>query len=824
MKQLPLTRGEGGRRGHSGGPDRSPGQEDPRPGEPNPRRRSIALGVERLGLVGLRAPALSIAIALILAIGAVLGIQRITIDDSLSQLFRTDTPEFKLFEQVSHQFPSSEYDVLVVVEGKSLLARDSIEKLRSLVTDIQLVDGARGVISMFSMREPSGMGGMPAPLFPEQLPQGPDYEKLAQRVKSNDLIRGKLLSDDGTLALMVLSLDPPVVESPRLQTVVDDIRQTMAEDLKGSGLSSELSGVPVMQLEIRNALERDRLVYNAIGFLAGCGIAIFFFRRISLMIVAAGPPLLAVVLTLGALGWFGFRLNMFLNAMTPLIMVISFSDSMQLTFAARDRIAAGEDRRTAFRNAILVVGPACVLTHATAGLSFLGLLTSSSEMIRAFGEAGFVATVIALVTVLSLVPVLGALLAPQDAAFVTALKSSDFGVDALRRFCSWVAGQMVRRPGVYTLIDLVVVCCLAVAYAGLEPRYSLADQVPDSGRALQASGRIDAELTGANPIDVLVKFPDGANLYSPQTLDTIAAVHDAVESQPGVGNVWSLETLRRWLAQKLGKSDIGTLKEYVDLLPQFLVRRFVSQDQKEVIVSGRVPDKDSARLLPIVNQLDARLNAVRARHPGYTIAVTGLSVIAARNSAGMIDKLNRALTIEFAFVATFIGLAFRSFAVMPASLLVGVFPVLAAGALLRLLGHGLQFGSIVALMVSFGLGLSATIHFLNRMWREDRPDRDPAIAVERATVLIGPPLILTTLVLACGLAALAFSTLPSLRIFGWLSAFSMLAALAGDLLILRPAITYLMRHLRRVQPFPSQGPAGEAIYSSKLSGGKHDRT
>jgi len=89
-------------------------------------------------------------------------------------------------------------------------------------------------------------------------------------------------------------------------------------------------------------------------------IAALFFRRLTLMIVAAGLPLLAIVFALGALGWLGFRLNMFLNVMTPLIMVISFSDSMQLTFAARDQLMAGRDKRTAFRNAILIVGrPAC---------------------------------------------------------------------------------------------------------------------------------------------------------------------------------------------------------------------------------------------------------------------------------------------------------------------------------------------------------------------------------------------------------------------------------------------------------------------------------
>jgi hypothetical protein len=775
----------------------------------------IALGVERFGLIPLRFVALSVVVALLVTAAAFLGIQKLSIDDSLSQLFRADTPEFKLFEQVSRQFPSSEYDVLVVVEGKSLLARDSIDKLRSLVTDLQLVDGARGIISLFSARQPAEAGGIPAPLFPEELPEGAEYDKLVARVMGNELIRGKLLSDDGSLALVVLSLDPAVVESDKLRTVVADIRHTVADDMQGAGVATQLSGVPVMQLEIRTAIERDRLIYNAIGFIIGCAIAILFFRRVSLMIVAAAPPLLAIVFAVGAFGWLGFRLNMFLNVMTPLIMVISFSDSMQLTFAARDRMMAGEDKRTAFRNAILVVGPACVLTHATAGLSFLGLLLSDSELIRTFGEAGFTATIIALFTVLSLVPVLGVLLVRNEAAFAKTLKGSDTGVAALRHFCAFVAARMVRHPGAYSLVGLIVVCGLGAAYVSLEPRYRLADQVPDNEQAVQASGRLDAKLTGSNPLDVLIQLPPGASLYDPQTLDTIAEVHKALESQPGVGNVWSLETLRRWLAEKMGKSDVATLKQYVDLLPQYLVRRFVSEDQKSLIVSGFIPDKDSARLLPIVNQLDETFKGVRERHPGYTIATTGLAVIAARNSAAMIGKLNRGLTLEFAFLAIFIGIAFRSVPVMLASVPTGIFPIVAAGGLLLLLGEGLQFSTIVALTVSFGLGLSATIHFLNRMRAEDRPGADPAIAVERATVLVGPALILTSVVLACGLAALTYSNLPSLRLFGWLSAFAMLAALVADLLILRPTITYLTRLSRQVWRYGSKAGESATIYHNQ---------
>lgn len=753
---------------------------------------SIAFGLERLGLIAVRAPIVSCIILLVLIVGAVFGIYRIKIDDSLSQLFRSNTREFKQYEEVTKKFPAEEFDVLVVVEGKTLLARNNLEKLRDFITDMQLVEGTRGLVSLFSARQAPAPGKLPAALFPAELPEGAAYDQFIETVKNNEIIRGKLLSEDGTLALIVLSLDPKVVASSKLTKTVGDIRALMKEDLGDTGLSVQLSGVPVMQLEIRNAVERDGLTYNILGILAGCVIAIIFFRKISFMVVAAFPPMIAILIALGALGWANFNLNMFLNVMTPLIMVISFSDSMQLTFAARDRLIAGQDKFTAFKNAVLVVGPACVLTHGTAGISFIALQFSDSDLIRKFGEAGLAATIIALITVLSLVPVFGVLFVRNEKIFAVKFQSADAGVQALRNFCYWIAVRMVGRPGLFSLIAVLFVGGLGVIYAHLEPRYRLADQVPDKRQAVAASNRLDAKLTGANPVNVLIQFPKGETLYSPETLQTIADVHATVEKAAGVGNVWSLETLRRWLAEKAGSDDVATLKEYVNVIPEHLVRRFIDAEQDAVVVAGRVPDKDSSQLLPIVDKLDSELDAVRKKHPGYEVAVTGLAAIAARNSAGMIEKLNRGLTVEFALVAIFIGLAFRSWVVMFACILPGIFPVVMSGTVLWAMGEGLQFASVVALTVSFGLGLSATIHFLNRLRLESRPGVGSGLAVERATVLVGPALILTTVVLACGLVVTVFSDLPSLRLFGWLSAFSMVAALVADLFILRPTAMWLI--------------------------------
>ena len=774
--------------------------------------RNLALGIERIGLLPIRYPwAVAVAFLALLVLGAV-GFERLKVDDSLSQLFRSDTPEYKVYQEVTHRFPASEYDVLVVIEGDKLMARESLEKLRDTAIDLQLIDGTRGLISLFSAREPPPVGGgVPPPLFPQVLPTGAEYDALVKRVLGNEIIRGKLISEDGKLALFVLALDPEAVDNGRLAKIVSDVRSTVHDDLAGAGLRTELSGVPVMQLEIRNAIERDRLIYNSLGFIAGCLIAVMFFRRISFMIVAAGPPLAAILLALGTLGWLDFRLNMFLNVMTPLIMVISFSDSMQLTFAARDRLIAGDSKAAAFRNALYIVGPACVLTHGTAGVSFIALMFSQSDLIRAFGEAGLVAVLVAMVAVLMLVPLLGMLLVRNVSRFAEEARSADTGLNFLRRFCSWIATQMVTRPGLYSLISVVVVGALCVVYLQLEPRYRLADQLPDREQAVQAAHRLDAKLTGANPIDVLIEIPKGKSLYDPETLGAIADVHAMVEKQAGVGNVWSLQTLRNWLAEKLHITDVATLKSYVDILPKYLTRRFISADEDAVIVNGRVPDIDASALLPVIRSLDRQLNRVRAKSPGYTIAVTGLSAIAARNSAVMIDRLSWGLTVEIAFVAAFIGVAFRSPIVMLVSILPGIFPIVAAGALLLALGMGLQFASVIALTVSFGLGLSATIHFLNRLQLEDTDEDDPGVGVERATVLVGPPLILTSAVLACGLAMTVFSSLPSLRLFGWLSAFAMIAALVADLFILRPVAMTLSKLMRRAGGRHLSGPRHKRV-------------
>lgn len=767
-----------------------------------PRRAFLfSFGLDKLGLVALRVPILSALLIVLLSGLAMLGLSKLRVDDSLSELFRTNTEEFRRYEEIDRRFPSSEYDVLVVVEGKDLLTRSTLEVFSNAVVELQLADGVNGLVSMLSARGKPDATGYAPPIVPDVLPDAADYDAMIAALRENDIVAGKFLSADGELALIVISLDRAAVEERTARTVIGGIQETVEKQLAGSGLTFKLTGAPVMQLEIRNAVERDRLVYNGLGFVVGIGVAYLFFRRLSLTLIAVAGPSIAILWTLGVIGALDFRLNLFINVITPLILVSGFSDSMHLVFSIRRDVMSGMGRVEAARNAVLDVAPACLLTAMNQALSIVSFAFAESALVRTFGFAALIAVGISYTAVAVVVPTLAALLVRREKAVKPGPAGDDVGgVGILQRASDIVVRSVAARPALFTTFGVAAVILTGMAFSTLQPHYRLADQVPDKEQALAATSRLDQKLTGANPVHVMIQWRGDQSIYDPATIEVIRAAHDVVETRAGLGNVWSLESLRRWLAEA-GDDRIETVKRYVSVLPEHLVRRFISKDEKAVLVTARLPDLDASEILPVVDILDKALDPVRKANPAYEISVTGLPAIAARNSAKLIEELNWGLIGDMFVIFIFLGVALRSVLAGIASILPSLFPIFATGAILWLSGEGLQFASIIAITVAFSLAIDSTIHFLNRFRLEE--DRlGGAAGTEKIALMhtvhhIGPAVVLTTIVLALGLGVTMLSDLPSLRLFGRLAGACLFASLVGQFVILPAVIALFRRYVPR---------------------------
>ena len=751
---------------------------------------SLGFGLERIGLPAVQAPRVTLAIVIALSVFCALGVPRLKTDHTLSELFASKTEEFRNYKTMSDRFPTSEFDVLVVVEADNLMKPELLEEIRNLHLELQFAEAIDGILSIFSMRDPPGDAEVPPPIIPAEIPRGAEFDKLAKRVLGHPLIGGKLLSDtgegSGQLTLLIISLKHDVLREKGLAPSIREIEGLASDIIGPTEMRMQMAGAPVMQLEIRDAIRRDRLIYNGAGFVVGLLVCLAFFRRVKLVMITSVCSGVSVLWALGLLGWIGLKLNSFINVIPPLVMVIAFTDAMHMIFSIRRRLREGDDRFAAAKHAIRTVGPACVLTSITTSIAFLSLTLTDSGLVRTFGIAAAIATLLAFIAVLVLLPTLVVLLFKDEAEFLKTESKRHHAITALETFCDRFADWLKQRyaPAAVLGLSLVVVC--AWLHLQLEPRYRLSDQVPDSKQSISASERLDQKLTGAHPVHVMLKWRDGEAVTSPRVIEALAATHALIEKQSGIGNVWSVETLNRWLIEA-GETGEGVLADYLKKLPAHLVGRFVNDGASSALVTGRIPNLDAEDTVPVLQKLDGSLAGLRADYPEIEFTVTGLSALAAIRSSDMIRQLGRGLMTAVVVVILLIGVAFRSIRILFLSIMPNIFPIVAAGAVLYLIGGGLEYASVIALTVAFGIAVDDTIHFLNRLHIEQQRTPELGKAVHETIARIGPVLVLTTLVLVVGLAATALSDLPAMRLFGQLFMTTLAAALIGDILFL-PAI------------------------------------
>ena len=179
--------------------------------------------------------------------------------------------------------------------------------------------------------------------------------------------------------------------------------------------------------------------------------------------------------------------------------------------------------------------------------------------------------------------------------------------------------------------------------------------------------------------------------------------------------------------------------------------------------------------------------AVRAAHPNVNLVVTGIAPHSARASYEMIVELNRSLLIAIGLNILLIGLVFWSLRAGLYSMLTNILPIAVAGAILHLTGAGLQFTSVVAFTIGFGIAVDNAIHILNyyRLMRSKNEAVKPAL--EKTVATVGPALAVGCLVLIVGFGGTLISELPSLRLFGEVVIMLLATALLANLLVL-PAL------------------------------------
>jgi len=748
---------------------------------------TAGFGLEKMGLWSLRFPRLAAALVVVVTAALLYGATHLGFESDIREIFRSNTPDYHVLEEVARQYPASEQDVLLVLNNANLFEARKLEQLRALHLELMLTDGVTEVLSIFSAREPPAAVGDPAPVVPAEL-AGVDVAALKDRLLAHPLVAKKLLSDDGNMTLFVISVDKSLQDLGELSRTFGNIKTLAGEVLAGSGFSTALTGMPVMRIEIIDALRWDQLVFKIVGFLFGAALTWLFFRRLRYVLIVGAPVLIAVVWQLGAMYYVAQELNVLTAVVPTLVMVVSFADALHLLFAARQNLDGGLAPREAIEKALRDVGPACVLTSLTTALALMSLMLVPHPFIAGFGMSGAMGTIIAFIATITLFPIAAlAILRGEGGIDARPAKPNliAVGCDVVSRRA---ADLVQSHAAAITVVSVAIAVLCGLAYAQNVPHHVYKENLPKNNEAYRAVEEIDQKLAGAGTLYLLLRWPDGEDMFTPERRAAIAEAHAILAATPGVGSVWSLKSVIDWF--EAGERPADTLPSFLHEYEDLFANRIISPSDHSSLITGYFVNEDASLLKPKLDDLEQRLLPLRDRYPRLEVFVTGIDTVSARASTEMIGQLNRSLAAAIVVIILAIGIATRSARASLVSILPNVLPIAVGGTYLYFSGVGLQFTSVVAFTISFGIAVDSTIHMLNRFRLETVAHKENDAALRATILTVGPVLLVSTIVLVFGLGVTITSVMPTVQLYGRVSVIVLVTALIANMIFL-PAILKL---------------------------------
>ncbi|MBX7168556.1 MAG: MMPL family transporter [Pirellulales bacterium] len=735
---------------------------------------------------------------------AVVGVSRLSFDDSPLNIFRTEKADFALLQDVFDDFGSDDRECVVVVESPRLFTPEGIAALRRLIAEFKaqpVVDAVRSMDDVVLVR-PGEL--LPTSLLPRPDAPQADYERARGEALAHPMLAGQVLADDGQTTLLLVSLKGQSLTVREVQQGIAAVRGAIERAQIPAELAQvRLTGVPSIRYEIFASIRRDSKLFVAIGVTISFAMATALFRKLWPVMIVAAPPILASFWTMGLLGLLGIQVNVINTVLPTMVMIVGFTDSMHLMVDILHSVRGGSSNRDAARLAIEHLLPACALTSFTTAVGFGSLAIAGAEVIRNFGLVCAAGSVMAFGAVLSLVPLLASIAPAGALSRGPDYEKSDLITHGGLIVIRWVTAH--AKP--VAALGIALTALLGLISTWLVPSNKLTESIPKWSESYQALVHCDRTLGGTLRAFVLVRWNDKLSLASPEVLRAFDDVDRLLRQDPGVHYPLSIRNVLEALPGPEG--DLAARVPLLKSVPQDIRQQYLREDLHEALMTVHLQDLGSSRHEATFRRLEDKLAKLQRAHPGVELQLTGTVVVASRNINQMIADLTNSPGLAALVIFGLMTALFRSWRLGLVSILPNVFPMFATATMLVAARQPLQLTSVITFTICLGIAVDDTIHFVNRFQRELAVDGDVRAAIERAFMAVGTAIAMTTIVLLTGFLSVCLSDMPTSRLFGTLGCLAISSAVIGDLIILPALLTCFARRPQHVAPPTPEAVAAE---------------
>jgi RND superfamily putative drug exporter len=547
---------------------------------------------------------------------------------------------------------------------------------------------------------------------------------------------------------------------------IKEIRKQLPGQLQGSGLEAKVGGDVAAFVDNEESFTQSFEIVGIATFVLIIGLILLIFRAP----IAAILPIVVITVTMQmAMGLIGIASKVFGfsgdDSLATIILIVLFGIGADyylfLMFRYRERLRAGEDKKTAMITAVERVGEVISSAAAAIAVTFLVLLLATFGVFSAWGPALAIAVVVMGITSLTLFPALVSLIGTAVFWPSKAWKKQPKGTMSAR-----LGGMVGKRPALAALVSGGILVVLAAGALGFKADYDFAAGFPQDTESAQATKDMEKGFPPglSTPVQVFVKTENG----QPVSQQQLAEFGEKAKTVPGVGQV----------RPAVPGTDKSVAR--VDLL---LKSNPMSNESISLV-------KDD--LTPAVHE--AAPEGTRTYVGGQTAIFADINTINNRD-------LSVILPVAAVLIALILGLLLRS-VVAPIYLVVSVLLGFAAtlGSAVYVFQGGMgepgvtfQLPIILYLFV-LAIGTDYNILMTARLREEAKEGHEPRKAAALAVEHGGPTVAAAGLILAGTFSVMVLAPVAMLQQMGFAVAIGIALSAFVMSLFLVPGLTALLGH------------------------------
>ena len=735
----------------------------------------FGFGLEKIGLLCLKRPLLSLAVVAITCLIALYGLTRLTFDGDPGQVFRADNEVSRATDRQSAAFPFNGQQLVLLIESAKPYTARQLEAIRALHLEMQFIEGVTGVSSIFSARIKIDENGNTPTVLPADMPPENEIPALLSKLYAHPLIADLMFARDLTTSMMIISFKANTGGLAGMEKSLNDVGQLTALVGPAAHLDVTQTGVMAIRYDVLKSLNQDVHKLNVAGAALAILICFIFFRNMRYVLIVSIPPVIAVLWLLGMFGLTERPVTAMNNVLPTLVLVIAFCDALHMMQSIRRGLALGMEVKEAVRRSVIDVGPACAMTSLTTMVACASLTLSSSNAVREFGAAGAISVFFAFIAVIALVPAISVLV--LKAGKTTQSHPDRFNA-ALDRFSIYIWHLVQNRAKAISVISLMALIVSSYAYFSITTNYNYRNFLSQGSPANLAIDKIDEKFGGADVFNILVETKTPSIAPPP----ALVAAHRKLENLKGVRTVFSFVTALDWLGA-IDTSNQAAVDKVIDRLPTGFRSRIVSSDNKTWLMTVYIPNNASAQTRKSLDKMEQELAPVRKAFPDTKLSISGGIARSAYSSPLVIGGLKFSLAVAVLITILMVGIFVRSMKYALLSAVPNLLPLTLVAAGLYFTGNTFSLIGVLALTIAFGIAIDNTIHVVNRLQIE-RQGRSIGEALSITISKTGPVLFAATLLLSSGLFVTRLSQLPSIRLFGVYMSVVLVIALFAAIIVL----------------------------------------